>query len=222
MSFSVLQDDSVQGLDPLVLSLEEFSRKMEEIAVARDVSPADEIQLTGWVERPRNGSCKLAGRRSTPSIPKHLKEQRSTSNRRAVSRQLTANREDSMGFKHYLEMGRYIEEYRNDKILRQEAALKELLNRNERCRMSGSCLDSGKSVDNSEHFTIKQAPSVVSMKEVPSTEDDNETKPFIVVSSKGLVRPSNLPVSGLFQSRKLQNRPTVRDRRVNQSRVTQW
>jgi len=125
-------------------------------------------------------------------------------------------------FKHFLQPSRYIEQYRNEKTIRQEAALRELASKHDRHRASDSCVDLGKSGDHMENGTLKNAPSVVSMKEVQTAEDDNTVKPLIVVSSKGLRRPANLPMSGQFQGRKLQWRPTVGNRKITNAKVAQW
>jgi len=125
-------------------------------------------------------------------------------------------------FKHYLQPGRYIEEYRNEKAIRQEAAYRELFNKNDRRRASDSSVELRKNYDHTENVAAKQVPSVVSMKEVQTTETDNTDKPLIVVSSKGLSRPAHLPMSGQFQGRKLQWRPTIGNRRITQAKGSQW
>lgn len=224
MSLSTLDDDDdddVQGIDSLVLSLEEFSRTLDE---SSDVLSSTEPQLNGWIvdrtaaQNENKPSCR---RRSAPVV-KDSKELRSSTPRRTVSRQFNRNREDLVEFKHFLQTGRYIEAYRNEKTSRQEAALKELTNKNDRRRASDSCVDLGKNVDHSENLTSKNVPSVVSMKEAQTAQDDNTVKPLIVVSSKGLSRPANLPMSGQFHGRKLQWRPTIGSRKITNAKGTQW
>ena len=224
MSFSTLDDDDddTQGIDPLVLSLEEFSRTLDESAKASDVLGSNEPQLTGWIEEriPQNEN-RPSCRRSTPAL-KDSKDLRSSTPRRTVSRQFSRNREDLVEFKHFTQPGRYMEEYRNEKTRRQEAALRELANKNDRRRASDSCVDMRKNCDHTENVTSKDVPSVVSMKEVQTVEDDNTVKPLIVISSKGLSRPANLPMSGQFYGRKLQWRPTVNNRKIANTKVSQW
>ena len=224
MSFSSLDenDNVAQGIDPLVLSLEEFSRAQDESATASDVLGSNEPQLTGWiVDRAALKENKPSCRRSAAAL-KDSKEQRSSTPRRSVSRQFARNRGDLIEFKHFLQPSRYIEQYRNEKTSRQEAALRELASKNDRRRTSDSCVDLGKTNDHIENGTFKNAPSVVSMKEVQTAEDDNAVKPLIVVSSKGLSRPANLPRSGQFHGRKLQWRPTVGNRKITNAKVSQW
>ncbi|KAJ7339423.1 hypothetical protein OS493_005821 [Desmophyllum pertusum] len=60
------------------------------------------------------------------------------------------------------------------------------------------------------------------MKEAQTAQDDNAVKPLIVVSSKGLSRPANLPMSGQFHGRKLQWRPTIGSRKITNAKGTQW
>ena len=224
MSFSSLDenDNVAQGIDPLVLSLEEFSRAQDESATASDVLGSNEPQLTGWiVDRAALNENKPSCRRSAAAL-KDSKEQRSSTPRRSVSRQFARSRGDLIEFKHFLQPSTYIEQYRNEKTSRQEAALRELTSKNDRRRTSDSCVDVGKTNDHIENGTFKNAPSVVSMKEVQTAEDDNAVKPLIVVSSKGLSRPANLPRSGQFHGRKLQWRPTVGNRKITNAKVSQW
>ncbi|KAL9988380.1 hypothetical protein ACROYT_G002818 [Oculina patagonica] len=225
MSFSTLNDDDdgdTQGIDLLVLSLEEFSRTSDESAIASDVLGSNEPQLSGWiVDRTAQNENKPSCRRSAPVL-KDSKDLRSSTPRRAVSRQFARNREDLVEFKHFIQPGRYIEEYRNEKTSRQEAALRELANKHDRRRASDTCVDLRKNCDHTENGTSKNVPSVVSMKEVQTAEDDNAAKPFIVVSSKGLSRPANLPMPGQFHGRKLQWRPTVNNRKITNAKVSQW
>lgn len=224
MSISTLDgdDDDAQGIDRLVLSLEEFSRALDESVTASDTLGSSEPQLTGWiVERTVQNENKPACRRSAPAL-KDSKELRSTTPRRSVPRQFARNREDLVEFKHFIQPGRYIEEYRNEKTSRQEAALRELANKHDRRRASDSCMELRKNCDHIENVTSKTVPSVVSMKEAQTTEDDNAVKPLIVVSSKGLSRPANLPISGQFYGRKLQWRPTVNSRKISNTKVSQW
>ncbi|XP_020629220.1 uncharacterized protein LOC110066338 [Orbicella faveolata] len=223
MSFSTLDenDNDEQGIDPLVLSLEEFSRAQDELATATDVLGSNEPQLTGWiVHRAALNENKPSCRRSAPAL-KDSKEVRSSTPRRSVSRQFARNRGDLGEFKYFLQPSRYIEQYRNEKINRQEAALRELASKNDRRRASDSYVDLGKNGDHTENGTFKNVPSVVSMKEVQTAEDDNTVKP-LVVSSKGLSRPANLPMSGQFHGRKLQWRPTVGNRKITNAKVSQW
>ena len=51
MSFSTLDenDNDEQGIDPLVLSLEEFSHARDEMETATDGLGSNEHQLTGWI-----------------------------------------------------------------------------------------------------------------------------------------------------------------------------
>ncbi|KAJ7339422.1 hypothetical protein OS493_005820 [Desmophyllum pertusum] len=131
MSLSTLDDDDdddVQGIDSLVLSLEEFSRTLDE---SSDVLSSIEPQLNGWIvdRTAAQNENKPFCRRSAPVV-KDSKELRSSTPRRTVSRQFNRNREDLVEFKHFLQTGRYIEAYRNEKTSRQEAALKELTNKN--------------------------------------------------------------------------------------------
>ena len=224
MSFSTLDenDDDAQGVDPLVLSLEEFSRAQDESATVDDVLGSNEPQLTGWIfDRAALNENKPSCRRLAPAS-KDSKDLRSSTPRRSVSRQFARNRGDLVEFKHFLQPGRYIEQYRNEKTNRQEAALRELASKNDRHRASDNCVDLGKNDDHTENGTSKNVPSVVSMKEVQTAEDDNTVKPLIVVSSKGLSRPANLPVSGQFQGRKLQWRPAVSNRKITNAKPSQW
>lgn len=224
MSFSTLDEDDndAQGIDPLVLSLEEFSRTQDESATASDVLGSNEPLLTGWiVDRTALKENKPSCRRSATAL-KDSKELRSSTPRRTVSRQFARNRGDLVEFKHFLQPSRYIEEYRNEKTSRQEAALREQANKNDRRRASDSCVDLGKNGNHTENGTSKSVPSVVSMKEVQTVEDDNTVKPLIVVSSKGLSRPANLPMPGQFHGRKLQWRPTVSNRKITNAKVSQW
>ena len=224
MYFSTLEenDNDAQGIDPLVLSLEEFSRAQDESVIPTDDLGSNEPQLTGWiVDRAAPNENKPSCRRSAPAL-KDSKELRSSTPRRIVSRQFARNRGDLIEFKHFLQSSRYIEQYRNEKISRQEAALRELASKNDRRRASDSCVDLGKNNDHTENGTFKNVPSVVSMKEVQTAEDDNTVKPLIVVSSKGLSRPANLPRSGQFHGRKLQWRPTVSNRKITNTKVSQW
>lgn len=225
MSFSTLDenDDDAQGIDPLVLSLEEFSRAQDASAIVSDVLGSSVSQLTGWiVDRGALNENKPSCRRSAPAL-KDSKELRSSTPRRSVSRQFARNQGDLVEFKHFLQPSRYIEEYRNEKTSRQEAALRELASKNDRRRVSDSCVDLGKHSDQTEDVTSKNVPSVVSMKEVQTAEDDNTVnKPLIVVSSKNFSRPANLPMSRQFHGRKLQWRPTVSNRKVINAKVSQW
>jgi len=224
MSFSTLDenDNDEQGIDPLVLSLEEFSHARDEMETATDGLGSNEHQLTGWiVHRTALNENKPSCRRSAPAL-KDSKELRSSTPRRSVSRQFARNRGDLVEFKHFLQPSRYIEQYRNEKTSRQEAALRELASKNDRRRAFDSCVDLGKNGDHTENATSKNAPSVVSMKEVQTAEDDNTVKPLIVVSSKGLRKPPNLPMSGQFPGRKLQWRPTVGNRKITNAKVAQW
>ena len=224
MSFSSLDesDNDEQGIDPLVLSLEEFSRALDESAAARDVLGSNEPQLTGWtIDRAALNENKLSCRRSAPAL-KDSKELRSSTPRKSVSRQFARNREDLVEFKHFIQSSRYIEQYRNEKTSRQEAALRELASKNDRRRASDTCVDLGKNGDHTENGTFKNVPSVVRVKEVQPAKDDNSVKPLIVVSSKGLSRPANLPMSGQFHGRKLQWRPTVGNRKITNAKVSQW
>lgn len=221
MSFPTLDDENLQEIDCFVLALQELSHKTDESVESSDVLSLSEPQLTGWiVDRTTQTPNKPACRRSAPS--KDSKETRSNTPRRAVSRQFARNREDLIEFQHHLQPGRYIEEYRNEKAIRQEAAYKELLSKNERRRASDSCVDLGKNCDHTDNMASKHVPSVVSMKEVQTAEDDNTVKPLIVVSSKGLSRPANLPLSGQFHGRKLQWRPTISNRKITHAKGSQW
>ena len=223
MSFSTLDDDDDDGIDRLVLSLEEFSHKLDE---SSDVLSSNESQLTGWTadRSAAQNENKPSPRRSFLAV-KDSKDVRSSTPRKTFSRQFTRNREDATEFKHFLQPGKYIEEYRNEKTIRQEAALKELANKNDRRRASDSCVDFRKNCncDHSENgISKKHVPSVVSMKEVQTAEDDNVVKPLIVVTSKGVSRPANLPVSGQFHGRKLQWRPSVTSRKIINTKPSAW
>jgi len=224
MSFSILDenDDDAQGIDPLVLSLEELSRAQDESSISSDVLGSNVSQLTGWiVDRVALNENKPSCRRSAPAL-KDFKELRSSTPRRSVSRQFARNQGDLFEFKHFLQPSRYIEEYRNEKTSRQEAALRALASKNDRHRASDSCVDLEKNGDHTENATSKNVPSVVSMKEVQTAEDDNTVKPLIVVSSKNFSRPANLPMSRQFHGRKLQWRPTVSNRKAINAKVSQW
>ena len=221
MSFP-LEDEEFQGMDRFVLDLEELSRQADEFVESSGILNSSEPQLlTGWiVDRTVQNENKPVCRRSVP--PKDSKEHRSTTPRRTVSRQFTRNREDTIEFKHHVQPGRYIEEYRNEKAIRQENAYKELLNKNDKRRTSDTCVDFGKNCDHTENVASKHVPSVVSMKEEQTAKGNNVVKPLIVVASKGLSRPANLPVSGQFQGRKLQWRPTIGNRKITHAKGSQW
>ena len=222
MSFPTLDDENFEDVDCFVLALEEFSRSVEESVVSSIVLGSNDLLLTGWiVDRASQNENKPVCRRSTPS--KDLKEQRSSTPRRTVSRQFTRNRDDLVEFKHYLHPGKYIEEYRNEKAIRQESAYRELLHKNDKRRVSDSFVELGKNCDHTENVASRQGPSVVSMKEVQTAEENNNTdKPLFVVSSKGFSRPANLPMSGQFHGRKLQWRPTVGSRKITHSKGSEW
>lgn len=225
MSFSQ-EDDEFQDIDHFVLALVELSSKAAETVESYNVLSSSEPQLTGWItERTISNENKPVCRRSTPSKA-DSKEHRSGTPRKAISKQFTRNQADIVEFKHYLQPQRYIEEYRNEKAIRQENAYKELLCKNDRRRASDSCVDFGKKCDQTESSAsrhVPSVPSVVSMKEEQIPQEDNTTKPLIVVSSKELCKPANLPLSGQFQGRKLQWRPTIGNRKIPQPKaVSQW
>lgn len=220
------EDDEFQDIDRFVLALVELSSKAEETVQSHNVLSSSEPQLTGWIaDRTICNENKPVCHRSTP-CKADSKEYRTGSPRRAISKQFTRNRVDIVEFKHYLQPQRYIEEYRNEKAIRQENAYKELLCKNDRRRASDSCVDFEKKCDRTESSASRYAPSVpsvVSMKEEQIPQEDNTAKPLIVVSSKEFCRPANLPQSGQFQGRKLQWRPTIGNRKIPQPKaVSQW
>ena len=222
MSFPTLDEENLEDVDCFVLALEELSRSVEESVESSNVLGSNDLLLTGWiVERGSQNENKPVCRRHTPS--KDSKEQRSSTPRRTVSRQFARNRDDLVEFKHYIQPGKYIEEYRNEKALRQEAAYRELFNKNDKRRVSDSFVEMRKNCDHTENVASRQVPSVVSMKEVQAAEETNNTdKPLIVVSSKGFSKPANLPMSGQFLGRKLQWRPTVGNRKITHPKVSEW
>lgn len=224
MSFATFDDDDEDGIDRLILSLERISHELDESIASTDVLNANDTLLTGWtVDRSvapnenKSSSC-----RSYLAV-KDSKDLRSSTPRKIFSRQ--RNRNDVIEFKHYLHPHKYIEEYRNEKTKRQEAALKELANKTDGRRASDSNVELRKTCTNCYHLenrTSKHVPGVLSMKEVQTVEDDNAVKPFIVVRSKGLTRPANLPMSGQFHGRKLQWRPSVTNRKIAHSKPSPW
>lgn len=218
MSFATFDDDDEDGIDRIVLSLEQVSHEPEEFVASSDAL------LTGWtVDRcVAPNENKPSSHRSSLAV-KDSKDLRSSTPRKIFSRQ--RNRNDVIEFKHYLHPKKYIEEYRNEKTKRQEAALRELANKTDRHRASDSSVELRKTCKNCDYLengTSKHVPSVVSMKEVQTVEDDNTVKPFIVVKSKGLTRPANLPMSGQFHGRKLQWRPSVTNRKITHSKPSPW
>lgn len=220
MSFPTLDDENLEGMDCLVLALEELSRRVDDSGESSDFLASNDVKLTGWIlNHSSQNENRSVCRRSGPS--KDSKEHRSSTPRRAISRQFTRNREDLVEFKHYLNPSKYIEQYRNEKAIRQEAAYRELLGKNDKRRVSDSFAELGKNCDHTESVPARHAPKVVSVKEAQTTEDNNADKPLIVVSSKGHTRPANLPLSGQFQGRKLQWRPSVSNRKITQLK-SQW
>lgn len=218
MSFATFDDDDEDGIDRIVLSLEQVSHEPEEFVASSDAL------LTGWtIDRSvAPNENKPSSHRSSLAV-KDSKDLRSSTPRKIFSRQ--RNRNDVIEFKHHLHPEKYIEEYRNEKTKRQEAALRELANKNDRHRASDSSVELRKTCTNCDYLengTSKHVPSVVSMKEVQTVEDDNTVKPFIVVKSKGLTRPANLPMSGQFHGRKLQWRPSVTNRKITHSKPSPW
>ena len=218
MSFPTSDDE---GIDCFVLALVELSRREDDSVESGCVLSSNDVQIAGWVVNHTTQNVSFC-RRSAPN--KGLREQRSNTPWSNTSRQMTRNRVDFVEFKHHSFPGKYIDEYRNGKAFRQDTAYKDLLNRSYKGRiLSENFVDRGKSHDHSKIMVAsRHAPSVVSMKEAQTIKDENNCDKSLVVSSKGFSKLANSPLSGQFQGKKLQWRPTINNRKVTHPKATQW
>lgn len=218
MSFPTSDDE---GIDCFVLALVELSRREDDSVESSCVLSSNDVQIAGWVVNHTTQNVSFC-RRSAPN--KGLREQRSNTPWSNTSRQMTRNRVDFVEFKHHSFPGKYIDEYRNGKAFRQDTAYKDLLNRSYKGRiLSENFVDRGKSHDHSKIMVAsRHAPSVVSMKEAQTIKDENNCDKSLVVSSKGFSKLANSPLSGQFQGKKLQWRPTINNRKVTHTKATQW
>lgn len=204
-----MDEDDLEGMHPLVLSLEKESRKMAGMFVT-PIRNGDENLMSPWVggEERTETRNKLTNRRLCQ--PKD-KEYRSVTPRKLLSRQQVRSGHDEVEFRHYQDSGTYMEEYRNDKLQRQEALLRDLLMKNARRRASDSCLNCLKTPD------LNEKPV-----EPPQQVAEQKPNPLIVISSRGSSRPCNLPLEGHFQGRKLQGRSQVHPRTTYVHRESLW
>ena len=222
MSFSNSDDE---GVNCIVSALAELSHKEEECFESCNVLSSNDHQITRWiVNQAVQSESKSVCRRSASC--RGLKEQKSNTPWRTTSRQqMTRNHVDFVEFKHHLNPRKYIDEYRNGKIVRQEASYREILNKTYKGgTLSEHFFERGKSHHQEELAAAqsKHVPSVVTTKEVQTTKDKNKNDKSLIVSSNGFCKFAHLPLSGHFQGKKLQWRSAINNRKIIHPKATKW
>lgn len=222
MSFSNADDE---GVNYIVSALEELSHEEGEWLESCNVLSSNDHQITRWiVNQAVQGERKSVCRRSAPC--RGLKEQRSNTPWRTTSRQqMTRNHADFVEFKHHLNPKKYIDEYRNGKIIRQEASYREILSKTSKeGTLSEHFFERGKKCHKEELVSAqsRHVPSVVTTKEVQTTKDKKKSDKSLIVSSNGLSKFAHLPLSGQFQGKKLQWRSAINNRKIIHPKATKW
>ena len=199
-------EDDLRGMDPSVVSLVLESDKIYEHG-----TKANADRMSPWLERvsDRTESRTKCGSRRL-SQPK---DNRSVTPRR-LSRPSFQAREYEIDFRHHPDTGRYMEEYRNAKLQKQEANLRTAVLKSERRRASEPVVNCSQ--------PTRQLREKPAQEQTSADEVGQKSKPLIVISSRGSSRPCSLPLEGHFQGRKLQGRSQVLPRTTYVHRESLW